>query len=38
MDALVDLNKAPQGLENEVLAYNTLLPRGCHARYRYAES
>jgi D-proline reductase (dithiol) PrdA len=26
MDALVDLNKSPQGLENEVLAYNTLCP------------
>jgi D-proline reductase (dithiol) PrdA len=26
MGALVDLNKSPQGLENEVLAYNTLCP------------
>jgi D-proline reductase (dithiol) PrdA len=26
MDALVDLNKSPQGLENEILAYNTLGP------------
>jgi D-proline reductase (dithiol) PrdA len=26
MDALVDLNKSLQGLENEVLAYNTLCP------------
>jgi D-proline reductase (dithiol) PrdA len=26
MDALVDLNKSPQGLENAVLAYNTLCP------------
>jgi D-proline reductase (dithiol) PrdA len=26
MDALIDLNKSPQGLENEILAYNTLCP------------